>query len=265
MNDSIQFNFDFGLDDRKGTDQDKDREVSPWRPPPVPLVPRAMVGQAKTTSPFHDRRAATPTPSNRPLSRISTATTATPAVTTTPSLNTTYTPLGGAGPVHNARRAISQTFARTPSNEAGRGGLVNQARAVSATHWRPHQPHPAGAVDPSSKTGTSTTVVSPTTTTTTSITSSKIGKPGNAPPRVSSWSTMPTQRPGSKASHRPTATASPHGSQMSQSSGTSNGTGNVIDRPAGKRDTERRKSRMSLGDVSGIRRVFLRKRSDHER
>ena len=274
--------FDFGLNRNPSPKSAEENELenNPWRPPPMPIVPHGYnIPLARSTSPTHGQsvqpvQRSTPTPSARPISRVSVMTTTTPSVTTTTTSNNSYTPLGGAGPVQNNRRAA-------PQNQAWVEGMMNQARAASgsqAASYHSHQPHNvARAFTPTS---TGTTISSTPTTTTTTIVSSKLRKSAsnNAARRVSSWSTTPTQmtnnnyvRPSpittatptptttTNNSVRPSTDTTPQRSQLSRESSGSSASYATADTMS---YLQRPKTRMSLGDVSGgIRRVFLRKQS----
>ncbi|KAK5094921.1 hypothetical protein LTR70_003764 [Exophiala xenobiotica] len=258
--------FDFGLKDRPTSPEKEELESNPWRPPPMPIGTHPDVALARSgtySTPPNKTRGSTPTPQARPSSRVATTVTTTPSITTTTTSNNRYTPLGGAGPVAQNRRATSQIFTRTPSNDAWVEGMVNQARSVSGS--QAHHQHSAqhGNTTPTSNTRNNTTVVTtPTTVTTTMVSSAR--KYGSLPSRrFSSWSTVPAASPTTSVntSVRPAIISSPQGSQLSQtSSGSSRSyvTANASKTNV-KNEKDRRKSRT---DFSGIRRVFLRKKSD---
>ena len=271
--------FDFGLDEGPMSPEKRELEKNPWRPPPMPIGTHPNVALARSTPTTQSKtRGSTPTPTlapptqPRPSSRISTTVTTTPANTTTTTLGNSYTPLGGAGPVPQNRRVTSQTFGRTSSNEAWVEGMVNRARVVSggqSHHQHPtHNPtqHTNTNTNPAPRTnGNTTTVSTPTTVITTTFSSSR--NHGSLPSRrFSSWSTMPSSTPAQSVntSIRPSAVSSPQGSQLSKtSSGSSGSFATANTSKFGTRsDTDKKKSRMSLSDVGGIRRVFLRKKSD---
>lgn len=258
--------FDFGLNDRPASPEKKELESSPWRPPPMPIGSHPDVALARsgtnTTLPSPARES-TPTPQVRPGSRVTTSVTTTPSTTTTTTSTNRYTPLGGAGPVAQTRRATSQIFTRTPSNEAWVGDTANQAPSVSGSHAQHQHSFQHGNTTPTPSTRNNVTVVTtPTMVTTTTVNSSR--KYGSLPSRrFSSWSTMPAASPTTSVntSGRPPIVSNPQGSQLSQTSSGSSGsfvTGNASKTNV-KNDQDRRKSRT---DFSGIRRVFLRKKSD---
>ncbi|KAK5945008.1 hypothetical protein PMZ80_002211 [Knufia obscura] len=260
--------FDFGLDERPTSPEKVELERNPWRPPPMPIGTHPDVALARSTTPTQQNkvRGSTPTPQPRPSSRISVSANTTPTITTTTTSTNNYTPLGGAGPVPQNRRATSQIFQRTPSSEAWVEGMMNQARSVSGSH--PHHQHSTehSNVSTTPKAGSNTTTITtPTIVTTTTVSSSR--KYGSLPSRrFSSWSTMPATPTTSTntTNARPSAISSPQGSQLSQTSSGSSGsfvTPNTS-KANGRNEIDKKKSRMSLSDVGGIRRVFLRKKSD---
>jgi hypothetical protein len=157
----------------------------------------------------------------------------TTTVVTPPVVSTSYTPLGGAGPKMAPRRVA--TVGAQSNNDAWVQGMVGKARAVSGSS-------PSSTTQTSN--GTSTTV-----TTTTTVTST----PPASNRRASSY-------------FRPTPEANPHPSPVTIS--TSPSTGSVasegkLSRRSSYGMGSRRSSRMSLGDIGGIKRVFLRKKSDN--
>ncbi len=278
--------FDFGLSEQgegvnTGTHKSSlsldslDRTRSnPERPPPVPLIPSSHTpnansrGASPRTTPTP--RSQTPANTSRPTSRISVH-----SATNMPSPNH-YTPLGAAGPVHNSRRSTTYSYTLTPRNEAWVNGMVNQARAVSGSS-QTHSPQISSTSVHVGNRHSTTITTSPIITTTTvtsrvrcpnsagrnsatrrfsNIISPTTPTPG-APPRV-----LTKERP----SVRPVAHTSPDGSDMSRMSSGSSGSYATADTNVSKTkklDGEgRRRSMMSFGDVGGIRRVFLRKKSD---
>lgn len=262
--------FDFGLQNEGSKSSEfQATETNPWRPPPTPILPaNHNTPLALSTSPTsnHTNRASTPVASSRPPSRYSTTTTTTPMVTTSVTSNSNYTPLGGAGPVHSSRRATSQNFNRTPSSEAWVEGMVNQARAVSGSQLsHNHQHSPSITVTPSS---TASTVSTAPITTTTTIFSAKKRGPATTSKRLSSWTMNPiSSMTSNNSSVRPQMTSSPASSHLSRASDTSSETKNSSLTASASKDTarpttERRKSRMNLGDVAGIKGLFSRNRSD---
>lgn len=281
--------FDFGLSEQDiinrtesnqsstSLDSSERAQSNMSRPPPVPLIPsaRSPTPNTRGVAPRSQNASPNSTPANssRPTSRISVHTSVTPTVTTTTSSANHYTPLGAAGPVHNSRRASSYTYSLTPRNDTRANGAMNQARAVSGSQT--HHPHIPSTTPITNR--HSTIVTSPTTTTT-MVMSSRVRTPnaGNTSRRVSSIisPTTPTPAPTGTAAPktdtntRPAAVSSPIGSVLSQISSGSGSSGsyataNTNVSKSKKGDTEgRRKSMMNFGDVGGIRRVFLRKKSD---
>lgn len=261
--------FDFGLHDQdsKSSETHNDGET-PWRPPPVPILPaNHNTPLALSTSPNSSRslRASTPASSTRPASRFSTVTTTTPMVTTSVTSSSNYTPLGGAGPVHTNRRTASQTFNRTPSNDAWVEGMVSQARAVSGS--QPSHSHYSPSTNLSPPTIVRTVSTAPTTTTTTIFSTKKRGSTANSK-RLSSWTMNPispmTSNDSNNTSVRPSLVVSPAVSQLSTHPSDASGetSDSFVTATASRPSTERRKSRLGLGDVGGIKGLFSRKRSD---
>ncbi|EXJ80400.1 hypothetical protein A1O1_08544 [Capronia coronata CBS 617.96] len=223
-----------------------------WTPPPVPPIPpsyttpsptlttatqfdkdavaTSVVEQDRNPPTVHSRHSsgAARWPSNMRSISISSSGVTTTTVVTPPVTTSSYTPLGAAGPKMNARRAATFGATTTPGNEAWVEGMVGKARAVS------------GASPASIRSPTTTT----TTTTTTSISSS-----------------TPTTRRVSYFGSSPSSNSSP----LTVSSSPS--TGSVASDAKSHRSSLsiRSKTRMSLSDMSGIKRVFLRKKSDHVR
>lgn len=228
---------------RKGS-----RGEGAWTPPPVPRIPASFTSRSPTITTttnadegivtgFTDPDALLPTASLSTLlgdgempfnSRTTTYTApgiSTTTVVSSPVVTTNYTPLGAAGPKTNTRRAATYGTAPTVNNDAWVEGMVGKARVVSG--------------------GSPTLVQGPTTTTTTMVTS-----------------TTPTSRRASSyLSSSPTSisrsmTASPSPSNASGISDTKSRHSSLTGRP---------KSRMSLSDIGGIKRVFLRKKSENAR
>lgn len=248
--------FDFGLSEaeERKSKEEQELETNPWRPPPVPVVTENYAGPiARSTSPSRERVQMSPPPpaSYRPASRTSTTIT-TPTVTTTVASSNHYTPLGGAGPVLNKRRSAAQNSLRSTADEAWVEGMVSKARTVSGGQIPHHHSHHSHA-SPSTPTSTTTISSSPFMTTTTTISSSKpraTAAPSSR--RVSSWSMMSTPVSTNNANQRFSTISTGQESQLSQISSAS----------SERSSSSKKKSRMSLGDVGGIRRVFLRKKSD---
>lgn len=243
--------FDFGLNNSPQLPYSAPATTSPWRPPPVPLVPPNMVGQAKTTS-LNEESHSNQTPaSTRASKRYSTITTSTPTVTTTTSKR--YTPLGGAGPVQSNRRVVSSSTANTPTNDAWVEGVVDRARATSGSYARAQTPI---STPVTTTNGNTTTVISPVTTITTSMTTSRQRNPGTMSRRLSSWTSGQVQSPAVEDTVRPFINESQQSSQSSGISSLSN------DHASKHAKNDKRRSMMGFGDSGGIRRVFLRKKSD---
>ncbi|KAI1618342.1 hypothetical protein EDD36DRAFT_459991 [Exophiala viscosa] len=209
--------------------------------PPVPPIPSSFAAKSPALAKSGDGTSAdravvspVPTsPSHTPGDRSSmmSTTTLAPGVTTTtmitpPTTTTKYTPLGGAGPKTNGRRAATYGAMSGPNNDAWVENMVGKARAVSG--------------------GTNTTSVvhGPTTTTTTTITSS-------TPVSNRRASSFLSLSPNSNSTSSP-VTISPASSTASNS---------ARDRRSSL--AGRSKSRMSLSDMSGIKRVFLRRKTEN--
>lgn len=288
-----QPNFDFGLSEQNtikrvesnpsstSFDSTEANQSSKSRPPPIPLIPsgHATTPNARSTTPRSQNASRSSTPANlsRPTSRISVHTSTTPVVTTTMSSSNNYTPLGAAGPVHNSRRASSYTYSLTPPNNSRINGTMNSARAVSGSHT--HHPYIPGTTTPITHRH-STIITSPTTTVTTTMSSRRTPNTGNTSRKISSinTSTTPTPAPISPptpvsapiASTKPTVNnatrpvvqSSPIGSELSQPSSGSSGSHTTLSRTKDGDADGRRKSVLNFGNVGGIRRVFLRKKSD---
>ncbi|KAK4937781.1 hypothetical protein LTR10_021659 [Elasticomyces elasticus] len=215
-----------------------------WTPPPVPPIPSSLKAKSPTlarsgdgTSTDRDVVSPGPTsPSHTPGDRSSMTSTTTlaPGVTTTtivtpPTTTTTkYTPLGGAGPKTNPRRAATHGALSSSNNDAWVENMVGKARAVSG--------------------GTNTTSIvhGPTTTTTTTVTSST----PTSNRRASSFMNL---SPNSNSTSSP-VTISPASSTASN---------NARDRRSSLSMSGRSKSRISLSDMSGIKRVFLRRKTEN--
>ncbi|KAK5082849.1 hypothetical protein LTR05_006730 [Lithohypha guttulata] len=265
-------NFDFGLadNDRPKSAEEKKAEMAPWRPPPVPVVPPNYdLPIARSTSPARfDRpvRISGPMPSYRPASRVSTTTTTSPAVTTTVTMTNRYTPLGGAGPVPANRRTPATNPPRTPTNDAWVETMMSKARAASGSQVSHNHSHSTRSPTlTSTSINNSTTVTAPTTTTTTTIISPKtrVSALNNNTRRVSSWSTTSTPLATNNNSGRPSAISTPQGSHLDRTSSVSAESSTSANHLTQQRSkSPRRRSIMGLGDVGGIRRVFLRKKSD---
>ncbi|KAJ9660638.1 hypothetical protein H2198_002380 [Neophaeococcomyces mojaviensis] len=279
-----------GAMDSRGTNFEQ-IQGNQWSTPPVPAIPTSYTSpsQSRGSSPNNRARlrASTPTNPSRPRSRISANTTTTPSTTTTtvsssPSTNN-YTPLGAAGPVQNTRRIASYNLnrAQAQSNDTWVEGMVNQARAVSGSHiyvTPPSRPS-TNIVPPSASTTNNSNpqvVQHPTITTTTTITSPKRRPPGSASTAsvltsrktssTNTYHTLPrnslTPTPANSTNVRPSAVTNSDGSHLSQTSSGSSASYATANTNTSKTEATRSKSRMSLADVSGIRRVFLRKKSD---
>jgi len=209
----------------------------------------------------------------------------TTTISSSPGTNT-YTPLGAAGPVQNGRRAGPNNFNRGQfqPNQASRDGMANQGRVAAGSQTyttspsRTSTPTNVNTSITSARTnGTSQVYQHPTITTTTTVMSSRRRAPANftASPAsmsrpVSSMnvyqtpaSNSVTPTPTNNTSARPSAITSPDGSRLTQTtSNGSNASYATKNTNISRIDSDRSRKRMSLTDVSGIRRVFLRKKSD---
>lgn len=216
------------------------KDVGAWTPPPVPPIPSsfttrsptistATIADAGTITSVVDPDAGVPTRDPATPTNARTSTIISPGVTTTtvvtpPITATNYTPLGAAGPKMNTRRAATYGVPSSANNDAWVEGMVGKARAVSG--------------------GSPTIVQGPTTTTTTTTVTQ----------------TTPSSRRTSYFG------SSPNNAKSSPVTiSTSPSTGSVASDSRSRREsfTARPKSRMSLGDIGGIKRVFLRKKSEN--
>jgi len=216
-----------------------------WTPPPVPAIPASFTTVSPTmkTTTRSDGAATTDiidsdpnipptalsfanpdTPSGTRSSTLASDNTTTTTVVTPPATSSTnYTPLGAAGPKINGKRATTYGGLPAASRDAWVEGIVGKARAVSG--------------------GSHNITTGPTTTTTTTTT---ISTPRSR--RASLFGSSPRSSPASVGTISPStstgsADADPKGRRMSLMPGS------------------RPKSRMSLGDIGGIKRVFLRKKT----
>jgi hypothetical protein len=216
-----------------------------WTPPPVPAIPASFTTMSptmKTTSssdgaantdiidsdpsiPSNALSFADPdTPSGtRSSTIISDGVTTTTVVTPPTTGSTSYTPLGAAGPKINSKRATTYGGLPTASRDAWVEGIVGKARAVSG--------------------GAQTITNGPTTTTTTTTT---ISTPKSR--RASLFGSSPRSSPASVGT-------------VSPSTSTGSGDPDSKSRRVSLMPGSRPKSRMSLGDIGGIKRVFLRKKT----
>lgn len=230
--------------------------------PPVPAIPVTFTTISPTIAAISDSTGAVTTTAIDPDSGLSplgqpgypsqgglvsakrSSTTSSSGVTTTTvvasptTTSTRYTPLGAAGPKSNKR--ASSTLGTLPgtSNDAWVEGLVGKARAVSG-----------GA--PNINPGTMTTSTSTSTTTTTTVGSVPTGR------RTSYWGLGSS--PASNRIASPQPRSSPAPSDRTVSPSTSTGSADVKSRRSSL--MSRPKNRMSLGDIGGIKRVFLRKKT----
>lgn len=216
-----------------------------WTPPPVPPIPTSFGSKSPRLTKSGDgtstdRDAVSPVPSSPShtpgeTNRRMTATTHAPGVTTTTivtpptSTTTKYTPLGGAGPKTNPRRAATYAATSAPNNDAWVENMLGKARAVSG--------------------GPTTTsiVEGPTTTTTTTVTSSNIQTPSR---RASSFMSL-----------SPNSTTNSNSSPVTISPASSTASSTAKDRRSSLMGRSR--NRMSLSDMSGIKRVFLRRKTEN--
>ncbi|KAH0846992.1 hypothetical protein AYO21_02312 [Fonsecaea monophora] len=239
----------------------KSRVEGTWTPPPVPPIPSSFTvsSPAFPTATDHENGAEVgfvdpdttllndqsqqPSQSSTTVSQPRYSTIVGPGgVTTTtmvtpPSTTTNYTPLGAAGPKMNVRRAA--TYGTTPaaSNDAWVQGMVGKARAVSGG-------------------GGSATMVqgsNGTTTTTTTTTTTFLSTPPSRGRRLSYFSSSPSTN----------ANSSPV--TVSTSPSTSSVGSDVKNSRRMSLGARSKSNRMSLGDIGGIKRVFLRKKSEGPR
>jgi hypothetical protein len=212
-------------------------------PPVPPIPPSYTIRSATTTSAtrreagattnaFHTDGGDPETPSQTRYSVVNSQSgVTTTTVVTPPVVTTNYTPLGGAGPKMNARR-IPHAGASPNNNDAWVQGMVGKARAVSGS----------GPTINQGANGTSTTV---TTTTTVSSTPPSSGR------RASSYFSVSPNNP--NLSPITISTSPSTGSVASDAKS---------NRRVSYTSGSRKSSRMSLGDIGGIKRVFLRKKSE---
>ncbi|KAJ9612347.1 hypothetical protein H2200_003944 [Cladophialophora chaetospira] len=209
-------------------------------PPPVPPIPSSYTIKTPTSTSTSRHQAGTVTnvvqtdAETPPQTRRSTVTTPNGITTTTvitpPVVTTNYTPLGGAGPKMNSRK--SANFGATPNkNDAWVQGMVGKARAVSAGPTVIQAPN-----------GMSTTVTTTTTSTST---------PPSTARRASSYFGL---TPNNSHSSPMTVSTSPSAGSVGSETKSS--------RRSSYAPSSRKSSRMSLSDIGGIKRVFLRKKSD---
>ena len=211
-------------------------------PPPVPAIPSSYAANSSTTTSatrhpvgvvtniVHSDVGNPETPSQtrhsimRSPNGITTTTVVTP-----PVVSTNYTPLGGAGPRMNTR-----TSGATPNtNDAWVQGMVGKARAVSGSNPTTVQ----------TANGTSTTI---TTTTTVSSTPPPSGR------RASSYFSI---TPNNHQNSSPiTISTSPSAGSVASDG--------KISRRSSYAASSKKSNRLSLSDIGGIKRVFLRKKSD---
>jgi len=233
----------------------------------------------------------TPTDPARLRNRTSLNTFPKPSSTTTTTISSspgtnTYTPLGAAGPVHNGRRVGPNNFNRgqVQPNQVWGDGVANQGRVVASNQTYTMSPPRTSAptnvttsITNARTNGTSQVYQNPIITTTTTVMSSRRRAPANftASPAsmsrpVSSMnvyqtpaSNSVTPTPTNNTSARPSPITSPDGSRLTQTtSNVSNASYASKNNNISRIDSDRSRKRMSLTDVSGIRRVFLRKKSD---
>lgn len=216
-----------------------------WAPPPVPAIPASFTTMSPTmkTTSSSDGAASTDiidsdpnlpsnalsfadpdTPSGtRSSTIVSEGVTTTTVVTPPTTGSTSYTPLGAAGPKNNNKRATTYGGLPAASRDAWVEGIVGKARAVSG--------------------GAQTITNGPTTTTTTTTT---ISTPMSR--RASLFGSSPRSSPASVGT-------------ISPSTSTGSGDPDSKSRRTSLMPGSRPKSRMSLGDIGGIKRVFLRKKT----
>ncbi|KIW71680.1 hypothetical protein PV04_03818 [Phialophora macrospora] len=213
-------------------------------PPPVPPIPSSYTIRSATTTSATRREAGATTnvlhtdsgdpetPSQRRYSVVSSRSgITTTTVVTPPVVTTNYTPLGGAGPKMNARR-IPSTGASPNNNDAWVQGMVGKARAVSGS----------GPTTIQGANGTSTTITTKTTVTST---------PPSSGRRASSYFSVSSNNPSSSPI---TISSSPSTESVASEAKSSRRLSSI--------SGSRKSSRMSLSDIGGIKRVFLRKKSE---
>lgn len=219
---------------------------SSWVPPPVPAIPASFTTMTPTmmTTSGSDGAAITEiidvdpnipsdavsfaaantTSGARSSTIVSEGTTTTTVVTPPTTSGTSYTPLGAAGPRINGKRATTYGGLPAASRDAWVEGIVGKARAVSG--------------------GSQTITNGPTTTTTTTTTVASTPKVR----RASIFSSSPRSSPASVGT-------------VSPSTSTGSGDPDSKSRRMSLMPGTRPKSRMSLSDMGGIKRVFLRKKT----
>jgi len=209
-------------------------------PPPVPPIPPSYAIQTPTmattatsadhATPGRANHQRPPTSSPKSIVRDGPETPSTTKSSTlvspgATSLGPNYTPLGAAGPKLNGRRAVSYNIGPLPENEEWVQGMVGKARAVSG--------------GPQIINGPTTTI------TTTAIVAS------STPPSRRTPSLGPSPSPNPSLASNLTSSPSAAGSPL------------VPSRASDRRlSLSRPKSRMSIGDMSGIKRVFLRRKTE---
>ncbi|EXJ75562.1 uncharacterized protein A1O5_00068 [Cladophialophora psammophila CBS 110553] len=242
---------------RHSPERRKSRGDGTWTPPPVPPIPLSYTVSSPTLTTSADYDGGTvasfvdpdlalskdqsqrtrQNPATMSQPRYSTIIgpggVTTTTVVTPPTTTTNYTPLGAAGPKMNVRRAATYGITPAASNDAWVQGMVGKARAVSG-----------GGGSPTIVQGPNGTTTTTTTTTTISST------PPSTSRRASSYL---GSSPSSNANSSPvTISTSPSTSSIASDAKASRRTSLSV-RSKG--------NRMSLGDIGGIKRVFLRKKS----
>jgi len=265
-----------------------------WSTPDVHAIPDYDSQYSSRGSSVNNRiqpGTTTPTDPARLRNRTSLNTFPKPSSTTTTTISSspgtnTYTPLGAAGPVHNGRRVGPNNFNRgqVQPNQVWGDGVANQGRVVASNQTYTMSPPRTSAptnvttsITNARTNGTSQVYQNPIITTTTTVMSSRRRAPANftASPAsmsrpVSSMnvyqtpaSNSVTPTPTNNTSARPSPITSPDGSRLTQTtSNVSNASYASKNNNISRIDSDRSRKRMSLTDVSGIRRVFLRKKSD---
>lgn len=221
---------------------------STWMPPPVPAIPASFTTMTPTMMTTTDSGGAAMTeiidvdpniPSNavsfadpntssgaRSSTIVSEGVTTTTVVTPPTTGSTNYTPLGAAGPKVTGKRASTYGGLPAANHDAWVEGIVGKARAVSG--------------------GSQTITNGPTTTTTTTTTISSTPKSRRA--SIFGSSSSPRSSPVSART-------------ISPSTSIGSGDPDSKSRRASLMPGSRPKSRMSLSDMGGIKRVFLRKKT----
>ncbi|RMZ86360.1 hypothetical protein DV736_g6414, partial [Chaetothyriales sp. CBS 134916] len=224
-----------------------------WTPPPVPPIPASYVATSPVLSSATKPSGATSTKAgdddvfvstSKHSHSQSTVSTTTPTHAQASTSHHSYTPLGAAGPRLKTRRSITlDNLSDTKNKEAWVKGMVGKARAVSQG------------------TGNSVShVSSPLSSCTSTTTSPTNGAASTTGPNALPTTTQPSrQASGSLLASFPSP---PTNKTHPMTAFSSNGKTQVQTNIKGMKDVERHRPRLSLSDVGGIKRVFLRKKSE---